>query len=291
MRKNTIIEHDQFKQILKTESAVKGKFARNHLKMELLSSIIEVIGEKWTRMKKETKSALEYICFLAIERGFAFAGSEHVGSRYDIDSSTVRRYILQLEKEGIVRRIWRSSVNHNGRGQAVIFFTEHPYFNKFWKDLFFVESETQANSQAEIVKTASLSSDSDRKIVCTIDEPDTSLKDLNNVVDVPLSHKFCSSRTPRKFAEFAKIYLNFGDNFRVIDKLWSKVEIVAYKHCWENEHELKLELALDSFKQLIRKLKISKVKDRYGYFYGILYKKFNDAFYSHAYSLLDEDIA
>ena len=32
--------------------AVKGSAARNHLKMEMLNSIISVIGEKWTR--KET---------------------------------------------------------------------------------------------------------------------------------------------------------------------------------------------------------------------------------------------
>jgi len=60
--------------------------------------VIATIGEKWTRMKNETRSSLEYLCFLAIERGFVYAGSEHVGERYSIDSSTVRHYLCQLEK-------------------------------------------------------------------------------------------------------------------------------------------------------------------------------------------------
>lgn len=116
MRKHTIIEHDTFKQILQYRPTVTDETDRNTLKMTMLRSIIHAIGEKWARMKDETKSALEYLCFLSIERGFVYAGSKHVSERYDIDSSTVRRcYIAFLEKKGVIKRLWRSSTKHNGR--------------------------------------------------------------------------------------------------------------------------------------------------------------------------------
>ena len=154
MRKHTIIEHDVFKQILQYRPAVTLEEDRNNIKMSMLRSIIHAIGEKWARMKDETKSALEYMCFLSIERGFVFAGSHHVSDRYDIDSRTVRRYLLFLEQKGVIKRLWRSSTRQNGRGKAVIFFTSHPYFEKYWKELFFSHHDDQAHVQAENVENA-----------------------------------------------------------------------------------------------------------------------------------------
>ncbi|MBE2914766.1 hypothetical protein [Anoxybacillus flavithermus] len=161
MRKNTIIEHHQFKQILQYRPAVTDETDRNNLKMTMLRSIIHSIGEKWARMKDETKSALEYLCFLSIERGFVYAGSEHVGERYDINSRTVRRYLLFLEQKGAIKRLWRSSVRQNGRGKAVIFFTSHPYFEKYWEKLFFSQCHDQTHVQAEGVENARIIDGSD----------------------------------------------------------------------------------------------------------------------------------
>ena len=152
MRKHTIIEHHQFIQILQYRPAVTEEADRNRLKMDMLQSIIQAIGEKWHRMKQETKSALEYLCFLSIERGFVYAGSQHVGDRHNIDSSTARRYISLLEKKGIIRRLWRSSIRQNGRGKAVIFFTSHPYYQKYWQTLFFSHDGEQAHAQAKSVQ-------------------------------------------------------------------------------------------------------------------------------------------
>jgi hypothetical protein len=163
MRKHTIIEHHQFKQILQYRPVVTEEADRNRLKMDMLQSIISAIGEKWHRMKQETKSALEYLCFLAIERGFVYAGSYHVGDRYDIDSSTVRRYLFFLERKGVIHRKWRSSTRQNGRGKAVIFFTAHPYFQKYWQTLFFSHDDEQAHAQAKIVQNDRKIEDSDEQ--------------------------------------------------------------------------------------------------------------------------------
>jgi hypothetical protein len=163
MRKHTIIEHHTFKQIIQYRPAVTDETDRNQLKMTMLNSIINAIGEKWHRMKQETKSALEYLCFLSVERGFVYAGSQHVSERYDIDSSTVRRYLLFLEKKGIIKRVWRSSTRQNGRGKAVIFFSVHPYFQQYWKQLFFSYSNEQAHAQAESVENTRVVEGSDEQ--------------------------------------------------------------------------------------------------------------------------------
>ena len=148
MRKHTIIEHQQFKQITQYKPIAEGKQARKDIKYRLLDSIKDVLGEKWYRIKEETRQAFDYLCFLAIERGFVYAGSQHVGKRHQIDSSTIRRYMSFLEKEGVIKRLWRSSSRHNGRGKAVVFFTVHPYYKKYWQQKFFLHDNAQQNAQA-----------------------------------------------------------------------------------------------------------------------------------------------
>jgi len=193
MRKHTIIEHDTFKQILQYRPAVTSETDRNTLKMTMLRSIIHAIGEKWARMKDETKSALEYLCFLSIERGFVYAGSEHVAERYDIDSSTVRRYIAFLEKKGVIKRLWRSSTKHNGRGKAVIFLTAHPYYVKYWYFFFLnheVQAHEQAHAQAESVQNARKIDGSDKQNLSLPNtSPDLQINKNNNHLNVNHSKK------------------------------------------------------------------------------------------------------
>lgn len=268
MRKNTIIEHEQFKKILQYEDAVKGSAARNHLKMELLNSVISAIGEKWIRMKKETRSALEYLCFLSIERGFVYAGSEHVSKRYNIDSSTVRRYLSYLEKEGCIKRLWRSSSKHNGRGKAVIFFIEHPYFKKYWNEMFFSFNNAQPNTQAENSRNSSNNNENDREKVSTINKPNISNNLLNKRYnDIELDASFTNTRVPKEFVEYVK---QFYDSAKIIEELWKCVYLQTKQLIYYTNSD-RLNLGIRAFKQLVRSIKYKKkIKSLYGYFWGIL---------------------
>jgi len=221
MRKHTIIEHNQFKQIIQYRPIVREEADRNQLKMTLLNSIINAIGEKWHRMKQETKSALEYLCFLSIERGFAYAGSQHVSERYDIDSSTVRRYISILEKTGVIQRIWRSSSKQNGRGKAVIFFTVHPYFKLYWRQLFFSHLNEQAHAQAEIVENTRIVETSDEpKEVVPYSSPELKINKNNNHLNV-------NHRKKGSFVKFVSKDVNriaFGlFSTEAIKEAWTRV--------------------------------------------------------------------
>lgn len=228
MRKHTIIEHQRFKQILQYRPAVTDETDRNNLKMTMLKSIIQVIGEKWARMKDETKSALEYLCFLSIERGFVYAGSEHVGERYDINSRTVRRYLLFLEQKGAIKRLWRSSVRQNGRGKAVIFFTSHPYFEKYWEKLFFSQCHDQTHVQAEGVENARIIDGSDaQNDALPYTSPKNNINKNNNHLNVshsdnkPTFVKFVSKEVNR--------IVNGLFNAETIKQAWNRVTLAFRK--------------------------------------------------------------
>ncbi|KYD29945.1 hypothetical protein [Geobacillus sp. B4113_201601] len=227
MRKHTIIEHHQFKQILQYRPAVTEEADRNRLKMDMLQSIIQAIGEKWHRMKQETKSALEYLCFLSVERGFVYAGSYHVGERYDIDSSTVRRYLLFLERKGVIRRIWRSSIRQNGRGKAVIFFTVHPYFKQYWQTLFFSHDDEQAHAQAESVEnTRIVEGLNEQSSTLPYDLPNSDINKNNNHLNVNHSKKGTFVKFVSK--EVNRI-ANGLFNAEMIKSAWNRVTLAFRK--------------------------------------------------------------
>lgn len=229
MRKHTIIEHHQFKQILQYRPAVTSEEDRNTIKMTMLRSIIHAIGEKWARMKDETKSALEYLCFLSIERGFVYAGSKHVSERYDIDSSTVRRYIAFLEKKGVIKRLWRSSTKHNGRGKAVIFLTAHPYFEKYYYFFFLHEqAHAQTHAQAEIVENdRNIETSDEQKESVPYITPDFNYKKGNNHLNVNHSS---NKGTFVKFVskEVNRIVAHIFDA-ETLKKAWDRVTLAFKK--------------------------------------------------------------
>lgn len=225
MRKHTIIEHRTFKQILQYRPVVTSEADRNRLKMTMLRSIISAIGEKWVRMKDETKSALEYLCFLSIERGFVYAGSEHVSERYNIDSSTVRRYIAFLEKKGVIKRLWRSSTKHNGRGKAVIFLTAHPYFEKYYYFFFLHE---QAHAQAESVENdRNIETSDEQKESVPYTSPDFKSKKGNHHLNVNHSS---NKGTFVKFVskEVNRIVAHIFDA-ETLKKAWDRVTLAFRK--------------------------------------------------------------
>ncbi|MED4354465.1 hypothetical protein P9265_19500 [Schinkia azotoformans] len=119
--------------------------------------------------------------------------------------------------------------------------------------------------------------------------------DTNNINlnkrNQPLDYTYTSESVPKKFIELVKIHVNIPDNWKIIEGLWDRVKIAAYKNSMETHTNTMLDIAISSFKQVIRKSNVTSLKSKFGYFYGILNKKFNDAFYDYAYSLLDEDIA
>ncbi|MEH6954565.1 hypothetical protein [Neobacillus drentensis] len=87
-----------------------------------------------------------------------------------------------------------------------------------------------------------------------------------------LDHTYVSDQVPQPFVQVVKC---FFPEAKTIEEYWKMVKISAYQHLWENDPELILDVAIQSFKQLIRKLKFNRsIKNPFAYFYGILNQKF-----------------
>ncbi|MTT32700.1 hypothetical protein GMB86_11850 [Terrilactibacillus sp. BCM23-1] len=281
MRKHTIIEHDTFKKIISFNPIVDDNEheKRNALKMDMLNSIINAIGfDKWQRMKQETKSALEYLCFLSIERGFVWCSPEHTGERYNVNSATVRRYVSFLQKHGVVSRLWRSSTKHNGRGCMVVFFHVHPYFEKYWENQLFLDTKINSNVKAETSDKPSNINENDSFPDSTSSKPD--IKDLKN--KKTYTKGFISDNVNRDFVDLYSQYFPLDGK---IYEYYKAIKQIAYKNCRENEMGTVWDVATHSFKQLIGKVKhgwnINRpIKKPVAYFVSILKAKFDELYFS-----------
>jgi hypothetical protein len=98
----------------------------------------------------------------------------------------------------------------------------------------------------------------------------------------PLDSTFVSDRVPRPFVELVRCILREA---RVIEEYWRMVQITAFGYELGEERDVILGIAIDSFKQLVRKLKLTnEVRKPIAYFYGILREKF----YEYYSGRLDE---
>jgi hypothetical protein len=96
-----------------------------------------------------------------------------------------------------------------------------------------------------------------------------------------LGHTYVSSRIPQEFVQLVKY---FYSDAKMIEEYWHMTEIAAYRHNSEKERERVLDVAIDSFKQLIRKMKFTNaVKKPIAYFFGILNKQFKQKYYNDLY--------
>jgi hypothetical protein len=97
--------------------------------------------------------------------------------------------------------------------------------------------------------------------------------------ETPLDHTYVSNSVPKEFVQQVQY---FYSDAKTIEEFWHMVQIAAYRHNSEKETGTMLEVAIESFKQLIRKLKLTNaVRNPFAYYYGVLDAKFmrryNDA--------------
>lgn len=86
--------------------------------------------------------------------------------------------------------------------------------------------------------------------------------------DNPLDSSFVSESVPLEFTNIVKCFFN---DAKQIEEHWKLVSISAFKH---RVTENILETAIKCFKILVIKIKFSKVSNTYGYYWGVLNRKF-----------------
>jgi hypothetical protein len=99
----------------------------------------------------------------------------------------------------------------------------------------------------------------------------------------PEDHLFVSDRVPQPFVQLVKY---FFPKAQAIEEFWRMSLISAYRNNRESEEETLLSVSLDSFKQLVRKLKSkATVKNPIAYYTGILNKKFQELYFAEIYEM------
>ncbi|MEK4125878.1 hypothetical protein NSS60_03115 [Anoxybacillus sp. FSL W8-0382] len=82
-----------------------------------------------------------------------------------------------------------------------------------------------------------------------------------------LDGSFASSRVPKEFRDLVKCFWN---DYKVIEELWKVIQIQTYYLSYYSQQD-KLDLAIDSFKQMVRNIKQGrKVHNIFGYYWGIV---------------------
>ncbi|WML46697.1 hypothetical protein RCG23_13675 [Neobacillus sp. PS3-34] len=98
-----------------------------------------------------------------------------------------------------------------------------------------------------------------------------------------LDHTFTSDRVPQPFIQLVKY---FFPEAKTIEEYWRMTQIAAYRNNREKETDRVLDVAIQSFKQLIGKLKSkSLIKKPIAYFYGILDSKFMEFYFEELFEL------
>ncbi|MCM3570137.1 hypothetical protein [Neobacillus mesonae] len=86
-----------------------------------------------------------------------------------------------------------------------------------------------------------------------------------------LDHTFVNNRVPQTFILEVKY---FFPEAKLIEEYWHMAQIAAFKFELQHETDMVVDYALQSFKQLIRKLKFTNtIRKPIAYYYGILMEK------------------
>ncbi|MFJ5762876.1 hypothetical protein ACIQAA_27915 [Neobacillus sp. NPDC093182] len=98
-----------------------------------------------------------------------------------------------------------------------------------------------------------------------------------NVAPIELDHAFVSDKVPQAFVQSVKYF--FSDA-KTIEEYWHMVQIAAFRFEFDHHTDDILCIAIQSFKQLIRKLKKStkSVLKPIAFFYGIVTNKLKELF-------------
>ncbi|PFN76208.1 hypothetical protein COJ85_33005 [Bacillus sp. AFS076308] len=166
-----------------------------------------------------------------------------------LSRSTFKRMILKGKKIGIFT-VFETERSNGSQSSNLYVFNRFPACEPPKQETMSLPKET-----INLLKT-----EKDQKI------------NKRNEAPSKLDYTYVSNRVPQPFVEIVKC---FFPDAKVIEEYWHMAQIIAYGYELDHEMDLVVNLAIQSFKQLIRKLKFtSSIKKPIAYFSAILKEKF-----------------
>jgi hypothetical protein len=210
---------------------------------------------------------------------------EEHGEMGMISRSTFKRMIIKASKIGIFT-VYETERKNGSQSSNLYVFNRFPMNELLNEEKLTYQYETIIPSKTKIKKN------NKRETAPAGNEPAEDLPTTFKTADMhensaskkaPEDHLFVSDRVPAPFVELAKY---FFPKAKAIEEFWRMSMISAYRNNYENEKETMLSVSLDSFKQLVRKLKSKvNVKNPIAYYTGILNKKFQELYFTELFEM------
>lgn len=195
----------------------------------------------------------------------------HKANGAGISRSTFKRMTIKAKNLGLVTTI--ETTRKNGSKSSNVYI-----FNRFYE-----QPEPSKDDKLNQPKTSNLSKTSNQK---NNKRNTFAKKQFEDGIlhQKGLNASFASEKVPMKFKNLVS---NFYDNAKTIEEYWKLVKISAFKNKVTGSIT---ETALEAFKVLVRKIKFSKVSNSYGFFYGVLNKKFRKKYLIDVFNDVWEEI-
>jgi DNA-binding transcriptional ArsR family regulator len=126
-----ILTSDEYYEMHITKSVVHNREEHQSMKLRLLQNVKKAYGDKWNRLKPETRKAIDRLAWFAADKGYAFPHDDTLADTYNISPRTVRSAIKTLRDAGLVYVVYFRAKKGNGRRGHVLLFTEHPLFERW----------------------------------------------------------------------------------------------------------------------------------------------------------------
>ncbi|WP_102261168.1 hypothetical protein [Mesobacillus jeotgali] len=194
-----------------------------------------------------------------------------------ISRSTFKRMILKASEMGIFM-IYETARKNGSQSSNLYVFNRFPMNELPDGDQLSHQYKTIIPSETNIKKN-------NKREEKAAEEQSSKIQELKPVAEkAPEDHIFVSDRIPSDFVNLVKY---FYPTAKSIEEFWRMSMVTAYRNNYENDMDFLLSVSLDSFKQLVRKLKSKVVvKNPIAYFTGILNKKFQERYFEELYEMM-----
>lgn len=211
---------------------------------------------------------------------------EEYGEMGMISRSTFKRMILKASKLGIFT-VYETERKDGSQSSNLYVFTRFPLSELPNEEKLDHHNKTIIPSKTNIKKikkrgtTPAVNGQAKIDKAVKAQTTDRTVSAKSGIV--PEDHQFVSDRIPKPFVELVKY---FFPQAKAIEEFWQMSKIAGY-HCnYEHEADTLLTVSLDSFKQLVRKLKTAAtVKNPIAYYTGILNKKFQEVYFGELFEM------
>lgn len=194
-----------------------------------------------------------------------------------ISRSTFKRMIQKASEIGIFT-VYETARKNGSQSSNLYVFNRFP-INEL------PEGEQLSHQYKTIIPSETNIKKNNKREEKAAEEQSSEITEVKRVAEkAPEDHLFVSDRVPSDFVNLVKY---FYPTAKSIEEFWRMSKVAAYRNNYEKETDLLLSLSLDSFKQLVRKLKTKvEVKNPIAYFTGILNKKFQERYFEELYGMI-----